>query len=105
MSLKLSYWGLEQYSDLLGLFYRYWPCDQAGSCASQCRATGANAPCVMRPAVTNFSCGLTTSMTIKGGDKAESAAVRWNVDVPWTVYDKVGRISHGGDAVSGVVRP
>lgn len=103
--IKLAYAGLDQYTDLLGLFYRYWPCDKNGACASQCRATGAAAPCTMKPAIDNFSCGVAAGITITGGDKPGSGTVEWNVDVPWTVYDGVGRIQFGGDSVSGIVRP
>jgi hypothetical protein len=96
---EVIYGGLDAYSDLLGFFYRYWPCDRAGNCASQCRATGADAPCTMRPAITNFSCGLDTTITVFGGDAPAGASIQWNVDVPWTVYDGVGRISRGGAAL------
>jgi Bacterial Ig-like domain (group 1) len=101
--LEVTYFGSAQYSDVLGLFYRYWPCDQGGNCASQCRATGAAAPCTMKPAITDFSCGLATSIRVMGGDDPERVTVRWLVDVPWTVYDGVERIQRGGASLGADV--
>lgn len=90
-TIKAQYWGLSKYSDELGFFYRYWPCDSTGAnCASQCRVT-ANLPCLMTPSIFAFSCGPRAAVTITGGDKAESAAVEWSIDTPYSVYgsDKV----------------
>ncbi len=82
-----TYHGLQQYADDLGMFYRYWPCDQNDVCASQCRATGADAPCVMTPSISAFSCGIAAGVTITGGDTADGTNfVDWVVDVPWKVY-------------------
>jgi hypothetical protein len=109
-SIKVFYGGLTSYTDLIGMDYRFWPCDRAGKCASQCRSTGPNAPCLMTPLVSGYSCGLSSSFSVTGGEKAEFATVYWDVDVPWDVYGgtagtKIGRIQHGGAAVSGVVWP
>ena len=102
--IKVFYSGVAAYTDWLGVSYRYWPCDKTGACASQCRATGAAAPCTMVPSITNYSCGLAAGVSITGGEKAGSGAVEWNVAVPWTVYGAIGRISKGGATLSGIVR-
>ncbi len=89
-----TYRGLPGYSDELGFFYRYLPCDQPAtgtpSCAAQCRATVGGAsgtgPCVMRPSLSAFSCGVPASVTITGGDKAAPLVeVDWTVVTPWKV--------------------
>jgi hypothetical protein len=85
---KAAYRGLAAYADELGFFYRYWPCDQAGACASQCRATGANAPCEMRPALSGFSCGVAAGVSVTGGDQPDAGLVEidWTVVTPWDVF-------------------
>jgi hypothetical protein len=106
-NVKLNYLGLAKYADLLGLDYRYWPCDAAGNCASQCRTVGngawGNAACHMVPLVSGYSCGLSTSVVVTGA-KVGGATVRWNVDVPWKEF-KNGYVQHGGYSVNGIVRP
>jgi hypothetical protein len=92
-----TYGGDAQYADALGFSYRYWPCDGAGNCASQCRAT-ANLPCVMTPAIGSYSCGLAVPTTITGGTEAEPGLlnrVDWVASTPWQVY---------GNAKVGLVR-
>ena len=93
--VTVDYQGLPSYADELGFFYRYWPCANggAGACASQCRATGGPYPCVMKPAVAAYSCGVASSAVVKAGAKPASAAVDWKVDVPWDVYGG-GKTSH-----------
>ena len=90
-----TYRGLASYADELGLFYQYWPCDTAGSCASQCRArvpqigvpASGTGPCVMKPAITDFSCGVAAGVTITGGDAPDGTnVVDFTVDVPYGVY-------------------
>ncbi|MFT3913786.1 MAG: hypothetical protein QM704_06660 [Anaeromyxobacteraceae bacterium] len=83
-----AYGGLTKYADDLGFFYRYWPCDKNGVCASQCRATGAAAPCTMKPAVTDFGCGVAAAVTITGGSSPDPALqqVQWNSDTTYSVY-------------------
>lgn len=85
--LTLDYFGLPSHADEVGMSWQYWPCAQDGTCASQCRATGANAPCVMRPVFTAFSCGYATSFSVTGGSKPAASTVRWDVTVP---YDRYG---------------
>jgi hypothetical protein len=101
-SATADYRGLASYTDLHGFFYRYWPCDRNGACASQCRASGAAAPCEMRPAVTGFSCGVAAAVIVTGGDQPDPGLVSidWNVDVPWDVYGS-SRLSHGGATLTG----
>jgi hypothetical protein len=103
VSIEIEYDGLETYADTLGFFYQYWPCASggAGACASQCRATGAAAPCVMKPSITSFSCGLDGFVLITGGDEPESGTARWNVDMPYTVFDGYSKMAHGGASLSG----
>ncbi len=102
--VELQYYGRDAYTDWLGFFYRYWPCDKNGVCASQCRATGAAAPCTMKPSISNFECGVAAPLAITGGSEPGAGAVEWRVDVPWTVYDGVGRISRGGAVLHGIIR-
>jgi hypothetical protein len=102
--VDLIYYGLEQYRDDVGWFYRYWPCDQNGECASQCRATGAAAPCTMTPSIASYSCGLTTAVTIIGGTEPGGGSIRWGVDVPWKIYDNVDSVLRQQVPLSGVVR-
>jgi hypothetical protein len=107
--VKASYWGLASYADMLGLSYQYWPCDTAGSCASQCRAAvpqigvpaSGTGPCVMTPAITDFSCGIAAGVTITGGDQPDGTNyVDWMVDVPWNVY-LGAKVMHDVVATSG----
>lgn len=87
-NVKVEYQGLASYADDLGLFYRYWPCDQTGSCASQCRSTGAALPCLMTPSLSGYECGIASAVRITGGDTADAITdvVRWNVSTPYSVY-------------------
>jgi hypothetical protein len=88
-SITADYLGLDRYADNLGFFYRYWPCDQAGNCASQCRATGANLPCVMQPASTGFTCGPVAGVQILGGATTPDPdldRVDWVVTTPHSVF-------------------
>jgi hypothetical protein len=100
--LKTFYFGLPSYTDLTGLGWRYWPCanNGTGACASQCRATGASAPCRMKPEFTDFSCGLSTSMLVTGGTKPAAATLSFDVTVPWDRYG-TGAIQHLSVGVSG----
>jgi hypothetical protein len=102
-NVKLTYFGLSKYADLLGLDYRYWPCDAAGKCASQCRATVGNGVCHMVPLVSGYTCGVASSLLVTGA-KEGSTTVRWNVSVPWDEY-KNSYVQHGGYSVGGIVRP
>jgi hypothetical protein len=89
-TITAKYFGLASYADDLGLFYRYWPCDQAGVCASQCRSTGAALPCVMKPAITSFGCGIGAAVVVTGSSSSDGAAldeVDWNVSTPHVVFD------------------
>jgi hypothetical protein len=83
-----TYTGLDKIADLLGMSYRYWPCDQSGACASQCRATGANAPCRMMPSLSGFSCGYGAGVTIDRGQSADVGTIEfdWNVVTSWQRY-------------------
>lgn len=85
--VKAKYWGFAKYADDLGFFYRYWPCDQAATpvCASQCRST-ANLPCVMRPSVSGFGCGIAAEVTVEAGTTAGAASVEWTVTTPYARY-------------------
>lgn len=87
-SITADYAGLPSYADGLGLFYRYWPCDQGGNCASQCRAASADLPCLMTPSISGFSCGIAASVLVTGGnaENVESAAVDFTVETPYSVY-------------------
>lgn len=83
-----TYGGLSSYADDLGFFFQYWPCDQSGACASQCRATGANLPCLMRPAITSYQCGITAGITITGATPADGTnTVDWKVDTTYPVFN------------------
>ncbi len=100
--VKAAYYGLKQYADFLGMNYQYWPCDRTGSCASQCRATGAAAPCTMTPAVGGFSCGISAGVSITGGDEAGGVnIVDFNVDTPYDVYLWGTKVILGGGSISG----
>jgi len=84
--VSASYKGLASYADDAGFFFQYWPCDQAGSCASQCRAAGANLPCLMRPAITGYSCGIAASTVVTGAAPADGTnLVDWNVATTYPV--------------------
>jgi hypothetical protein len=99
--VQATYWGLESYADDLGMFYRYWPCDQGGACASQCRATGAAAPCTMAPSISAFSCGIAAGVTITGGDEPDGwNTVQWSVDTPYDLY-LGGKVMHSGETFGG----
>lgn len=102
----VDYFGLPSYADLPGLSWRYWPCANAGAgaCASQCRATGANAPCRMRAEFTGFSCGLETSIMVTGGSKLSAGTLLFGVHVPWDEYGS-SYVQNGGAGVSGVSSP
>ncbi len=103
--VKTTYNGLASYADMLGMAYQYWPCDQSGACASQCRATGAAAPCVMTPALSDFSCGVAASVVITGGDSSDGTNyVDFTVDVPWSVY-LGGKVMHTVVTTSGTNNP
>jgi hypothetical protein len=86
--LKVFYYGLDSYADDLGFMYRYWPCDPSTSpatCASQCRS----GTCLMTPSVSGFSCGVSASVTVKGGDAPDvgPVLVDWVVSTPWDVFE------------------
>ncbi len=100
---NVEYLGLASYADLLGLFYQYWPCDQAGSCASQCRATGANAPCKMKPAISGYWCGIDTAVRVTGGTTEADGlfGVNFSVDTPWSNYGGEAKILHQVVQVGG----
>ncbi len=100
--VAVTYFGLPSYTDLHGLFYRYWPCDQLGNCAAQCRATGAAAPCEMVPSLSAFGCGVAAGVRVTGGSQpsAGGVLVDWIVDVPWEAYGS-GRISTTIRTISG----
>jgi len=87
-TVSATYGGLAKYVDDLGIFYRYWPCDQNGNCAAQCRATGAAAPCEMAPSLSAYTCGVAASVVITGGSEPDPSlnAVDWNVDTTFQVY-------------------
>lgn len=87
-TVTADYLGLASYADQLGAFYRYWPCDQTGACASQCRSTGAALPCVMTPAITSYSCGVSAPVVITGGATPDPGTVRidWEVTTPYSVF-------------------
>jgi hypothetical protein len=104
----VTYGGLKSYADLLGMFYQYWPCDKAGSCSSQCRAAvpptsggPQTGPCVMTPAITDFSCGVAAGVLITGGEEPDGRNyVDFLVDVPWNVY-LGAKVAHDAAVISG----
>lgn len=100
--VAITYYGLPKYTDLLGFFYRYWPCDQTGACAAQCCATGAAAPCEMQPSLSAFSCGVAAGVKVTGGGQPSpgTVLVDWTVNVPWEVYGS-GRIATTVRTLSG----
>ncbi len=102
---KVEYLGLASYADLLGMSYQYWPCEQqgTGACASQCRATGANAPCEMRPAITGYWCGIAPHVRITGGTTEADGefSIDFLVDTPWQNYGGLGKIMHQSVSISG----
>lgn len=87
-TVTAEYSGFASYADLPGFRYRYWPCDQNGVCASQCRATGAATPCVMTPSVDGFGCGVAAGVRIVRGGAADPGtdAVDWVVSTPYDLY-------------------
>ena len=101
-TITVDYLGLKQVADDLGLFYRFWPCDQSGFCASQCRSTGPALPCVMTPSITGFECGFGGSVIITGGTSADTGTdvVRWNVATPYSVFG-TGKTALGGSSLTG----
>ncbi|HET8542222.1 MAG TPA: hypothetical protein VFL83_20270 [Anaeromyxobacter sp.] len=107
--VKVTYRGLPKYADEFGMSYRYWPCDQAAtpSCASHCRAavggTGGTGPCLMKPQVSGFECGLgPVPVIIGGGTEADVGLVEidWLVDTPWENFVE-GRIAKHLEPVFG----
>jgi hypothetical protein len=94
----LFYGGLASYTDLVGMDWRNWPCQNggAGPCASQCRS----GICQMRAEFTGFDCGLTTWLSVTGGSKQSTSTVRWHADVPWQRYG-TGLVAPGVYSVSG----
>ena len=68
---KLFYGGLASYTDLVGMDWRYWACQNggAGPCASQCRS----GVCQMRAEFTGFDCGLTSWLSVTGGSKLSTS--------------------------------
>jgi len=81
--IETFYYGLDQYVDTTGMFFRYWPCDQAGRCATRCAATGTDAPCEMVPSITGYSCGIAAGVRIVGGSEPSGAeTVEWTVTLP-----------------------
>jgi Invasin, domain 3/Putative metal-binding motif len=86
-SVTATYDGLGAYPDELGAFYRYWPCDKSGACASQCRSTGANLPCVLVPSIGSYSCGVAATATVGGaGSPTGPQEADWTVTTPYTVF-------------------
>lgn len=81
------YRGLPKFADNLGFAYRYWPCDQNGVCASQCRATGAAAPCEMAPSISGFTCGYAAGVTVTRGSSPDpTVLIDWNAVTPWNRF-------------------
>jgi len=99
--IEASYDGLAAYADGTGMFFRYWPCDGAGNCASQCRST-TNLPCVMTPSLSGFSCGIAARATITGGTDPDPGlvGVDWRVNTPFEVYG-TGKDMLGGQGILG----
>jgi hypothetical protein len=96
-TIRTTYDGLPAYADDYGMFYRYWPCDQAGNCSNQCTALGtallpagtpSAAPCYMTPTISGFSCGIAANVMIAAGTAPDPATdyVDWNVDLTYPVY-------------------
>jgi hypothetical protein len=83
------YDGAEAYADSIGLFYRYWPCDKTGSCASQCRSTGAALPCLMTPSISGYGCGVAAGVTVIAGSSADTVPDLIDFDVS-TTYSVFG---------------
>ena len=102
-NVSLTYFGLPAYADVWGLDYRYWPCDVNGNCASQCRATAGNGVCHMVPLVSNYGCGLSTSMLLTGAT-AGTSTVQWQVNVPWSEYQNK-YVQRSVYTLGGIVRP
>jgi hypothetical protein len=86
-TVKATYAGLPSYADNLGFFFSFVPCDQGGNCASQCRATGANAPCLMKPAITLYSCGTAAGVNVSAGSSPDPGLdeVDWKVATTYPV--------------------
>jgi hypothetical protein len=86
-SITAEYTGLPSYADGLGLFYRYWPCDQTGACASQCRSAGPDSPCVMTPSVFGYGCGVAAGVNLVAGTTPDPGTdvVDWDVSTPYDV--------------------
>lgn len=89
-TLDVTYGGLAAYADDLGIFYRYWPCDKNGAnCASQCRVTDPLLqPCLMKPSLASYSCGIGAWVNIEGGATAGAAGAGWHVDTTYSLYER-----------------
>jgi Invasin, domain 3 len=87
-TVKTLYDGFASYADSIGMFYRFWPCDQTGFCASQCRSTGAALPCVMTPSIGNFGCGVAAGVSILAGTSPDPGTdiVQFDVATPYSVF-------------------
>lgn len=103
--VTVTYGGLPSYADLHGFDYRFWPCADggAGACAAQCKATGGPYPCQMRPAISNYSCGVAALASVTAADVPTAADLVFTVDVPWNVFG-AARTQHVVAAVPGVAR-
>lgn len=101
-TVETKYIGLTKVADDLGLFYRFWPCDQTGFCASQCRSTGAALPCEMTPSISGYQCGLGGTVIITAGAKADPGTdtVSWDVATTYQVFG-TKKTALGGATVSG----
>jgi Invasin, domain 3 len=101
-----TYLGLPGYADDYGFFFQFWPCDQAGACASQCRATGGNAPCLMKPAITSLSCGVAASVAVRAASTPDvgGVVVDWKVATTFPVLDG-SKTSIYVDSIVGVSGP
>ena len=87
--ITARYGGLGAYADDYGFNFRYQVCDTSGAnCSDRCQATPANLPCIMKPAVDGYGCGILAPVTITGGSTPSAPnAVNWNVS---TTYDVLG---------------
>ncbi|HEY7724278.1 MAG TPA: Ig-like domain-containing protein [Anaeromyxobacteraceae bacterium] len=83
-----TYGGRPAYADDLGLFFRYQVCDRNGvNCSDRCLASGATLPCLMKPSIPVYSCGLATFVTITGGTTAGGTnVVDWKVGTTYSVF-------------------
>lgn len=107
--ITVGYQGLARYADDLGFAFQYFVCDKNGAnCSDRCLAAPADLPCIMKPVVSGYSCGLAAAASVRGPTTAVTGTTActadWHADTTYTVFGSSKTVKVLAP-MSGVVSP